>query len=128
MKTTYTIAAIAMFAVILGMSAIAPAMAEKPNSETGKHKILLCHYQEEKPLIVDGVPVIVNDEPVMIPAEWALINVDNKGKTNGHFDKNGDTRHFDVEPADGDFVITNEDEDVEAELLQACLDLLPDEE
>jgi len=82
-------------------------------------------FQEEKALIVDGEPVIVDGEPVMIPAEWALIDVDNKGKMNGHFDKSGVTRHFDVVPEDGDFVIDDEDE---TKNLQACLDLLPDEE
>ncbi len=127
MKTIFTIAAIAMFAVTLGLGLMSSALAEKPD-DNGKHKILLCHFQEEKPLIVDGVPVIIDDVPVMIPAEWALIDVDNKGKMNGHFDKNGETRHFDVVHTDGDFVITDEDEDVEAEKLQACLDLLPDEE
>ncbi len=120
MKTTYTIAVIAMFAVTLGLGLMSPALASQPD-ENGKHKTLLCHFQEEKTIIVD-------EEPVIIPAEWALIDVDNKGKMNGHFDKNGDTRHFDVVPEDGDFVITDEDEDVEAENLQACLDLLPVEE
>ena len=120
MKTTYTITAIAMFAVILGMSAIAPAMAEKPG-EDGKHKTLLCHYQEAE--------TITNEDgsTTDIPSEWALINVDNKGKMNGHFDKNEVTRHFENEPADGDFVINDNDED-DTNDLQDCLDLLPDEE
>ncbi len=126
MKTIFTIAAIAMFAVTLGLGLMSPALAEKPD-DNGKHKILLCHFQEEKPLIVDGLPVIEDGEPVMIPAEWALIDVDNKGKMNGHFDKSGVTRHFDVVPEDGDFVIDDDDLD-DTNDLQDCLDLLPDEE
>ncbi len=45
MKTTYTIAAIAMFAVILGMSAIAPAMAS-PNDKHNP-KTLVCHFDRD---------------------------------------------------------------------------------
>ena len=45
MKTTYTIAAIAMFAVILGMSAIAPALAS-PNGEHNT-KTSVCHFDRD---------------------------------------------------------------------------------
>ena len=49
MKNTYAIAAIAMVAVIMGMSAFAPdAMAVKP---TSAHKTLICHIQVE---VLDG--------------------------------------------------------------------------
>jgi hypothetical protein len=120
MKTTYSIAVIAMFAVTLGLGLMSPALATQPDAD-GEHKTLLCHYQEAE--------TITNDDgsTTVIPAEWALIDVDNKGKMNGHFDKNGDTRHFDVEPVDGDFVINNDDED-DTNDLQSCLDLLPVEE
>ena len=45
MRTTLTIAAIAMFAVILGMSAIAPAMAS-PNSDHNP-KTTVCHFDRD---------------------------------------------------------------------------------
>ena len=110
MKTTYTIAAIAMFAVILGMSALAPAMAIKPDAD-GKHKIEFCHYQEAKTTDRDG-----NDLDIPIPEAYLVIEVDNKGKMNGHF-KGLDqiAHHFPVdelgEPtgAQGDFLFEDED-------------------
>jgi len=118
MKTTYTIAAIAMFAVILGMSAIAPAMASKPNVDVD-HRIIFCHYQEEKTTDRFGIEL---ETP--IPEAYLVIETDKKGKMNGHFkgpdqiahhfpadefgeplpDENGD-------PRQGDFVITNDDEE-----------------
>ena len=109
MKTIYTIAAIAMFAVILGMSAIAPAMASKPNSN-GEHKSDLCHYQEAKPETTDDLGNVIEE----VLEAYVVINVDNKGKMNGHF-KNGDAHHFPVDASDvqngpGDFEITNDDE------------------
>ena len=64
MKTTFTIAAIAMFAVILGMSALSPAMAEK------KAKIDVCHFEEaEIETLEDGTEVEIS------PAEWKVINI-----------------------------------------------------
>lgn len=47
MKTTLTIAAIAMFAVMLGISAFAPAMADKETAP-GQKKVGLCHYDEDE--------------------------------------------------------------------------------
>ncbi len=52
MKTTFTIAAIAMFAVILGMSALAPAMAapnDKANDKAKAGKISICHVELDDP-------------------------------------------------------------------------------
>ena len=45
MKTTYTIAAIAMFAVILGMGALSPALADRE----GLHnpKVPVCHFDKD---------------------------------------------------------------------------------
>ncbi len=102
MKTTYTIAAIAMFAVILGMSAIAPAMAGKP-MEGEDHKIKFCHYQEEKlEIIVEGV---VTQEAV--PEDYLVIETDKKGKMNGHFKGQAQiAHHFPEDGGQGDFVIT----------------------
>jgi len=111
MKTTYTIAAIAMFAVILGMSALTPAMAIKPDGD-GKHKLDLCHYQEAKDTDRFGVPL---DTP--IPEAYLVIEVDNQGKMNGHFKGNPQVaHHFPVDETTGlqngpgDFVIDNDEE------------------
>ncbi len=97
MKTIYTIATIAMFAVILGMSAIAPAMAEKPD-DNGKHKIKFCHYQEAK-------PAITNDDGSVTPEvleDYLVIETDNKGKMNGHFKGQAQVaHHFPDENDDG---------------------------
>jgi hypothetical protein len=113
MKKTYTVAAIAMFAVILGMSALSPAIASKAGDyEDGKHKIEFCHYQEPKPEIVDDVTGEVLEAEVL--EAYVVIETDKKGKMNGHF-KNGEAHHFPVDEngdatgAQGDFVFAEED-------------------
>jgi hypothetical protein len=70
MKSTYTIAAIAMFAVILGMGALSPAMA-------GKDKVDLCHYSAMETIEeeIDGELV-----EVTIPEHWKTINISQNGK------------------------------------------------
>jgi hypothetical protein len=111
MRTTYTIAAIAMFAVILGMSAIAPAMASKPNADVD-HRIIFCHYQEEKTTDRFGMEL-----EIPVPEAYLVIETDNKGKMNGHFKGQSQVaHHFPVDDSDmqngpGDFVITNDDEE-----------------
>ncbi len=97
-----------MFAVVLGLGVLSPAMADKPNSN-GDHKVVICHYQEEKTTDRDGNPL----DPI-IPEAYLVIDVDNKGKMNGHF-KNGNPHHFPVDDTgeqngQGDFEITNDDE------------------
>ena len=52
MKTTLTIAAIAMFAVMLGISALAPAMAapnDNANDKAKIGKITICHVEIDDP-------------------------------------------------------------------------------
>jgi len=52
MKTTLTIATIAMFAVMLGISALAPAMAapnENANDKAKVGKITICHVEIDDP-------------------------------------------------------------------------------
>ncbi len=79
MKTTYTIAAIAMFAVILGMSALAPAMAAPAP------KVDICHFAEEE-IIFDG-----DGNPIgSIDAHWKILNVSQNGADNGHVGNHGD--------------------------------------
>jgi len=45
MKTIFTISAIAMFAVILGMSAIAPALADRNSDHNPKTPV--CHFDRD---------------------------------------------------------------------------------
>ena len=51
MNKTISLAAIAMFAVIMGMTAFAPALADKPQDTR------ICHFQEEV-LDEDGTTVL----------------------------------------------------------------------
>ncbi len=99
-----------MFAVVLGLGVFSPAMADKPNSN-GDHKVVICHYQEEKTTDRDGNPL-----DTIIPEAYLVIDVDNKGKMNGHF-KNSEPHHFPVDAngdptgGQGDFEITNVEDD-----------------
>ena len=91
MKTTYTIAAIAMFAVILGMSALAPAMAVKQDKAD---KIYVCHFSEEE---LDEIT-----EEVIEEAHYVVIHISENG-WNGHqnhYDDNGDQDYRDIENND----------------------------
>ncbi len=88
MKTIYTVAAIAMFAVILGMSALAPAMAVKMD------KIDVCHFEEaEIETLEDGTEVEVS------PAEWKVINI-NGNAEKAHVGKHTDGENFDGKISD----------------------------
>ena len=49
MNKNLTIAAIAMVAVIMGISAFAPAMADKPGDEPIGDKVLVCHIPPGNP-------------------------------------------------------------------------------
>ena len=102
MKTTYTIAAIAMFAVIMGMSAIAPAMAGKPAQAD---KIWVCHFAEAEQEIdpLTGLPAVdENKIPVITPAHYVVIHISENG-WNGHqnhLDGNEDVDYRDFETND----------------------------
>ena len=104
MKTTYTIAAIAMFAVIMGMSAIAPAMADhkktEPNNDRSNARTLVCHLFE---LEYD------EETDVTTPAHYDGLLTNNNGATNGHLN------HGDKLIGDG----------VDEILLDVCRDLDP---
>ena len=100
MKTTLAIAAIAMFAVILGMSALAPAMAAKPDQAD---KIWVCHFADTE-VVIDpetGLPVIDPETglEVTIPAHYDVIHISENG-WNGHQnhnDGNADQDYRDIE-------------------------------
>jgi len=89
MKTTYTIAAIAMFAVILGMSAIAPAMADK------KDKIFVCHFSEAE----------FEGEVEIEPAHWQVIHINENG-WNGHEDHNDGAGLSDDRGTEAEMIVT----------------------
>ena len=118
MNKITTLAAISMFAVTLGLGLMSPALATPPDGD-GEHKMQICHFQEEK--------TILNDDgtTTTIPAQWALIDVDNKGKMNGHFDKDGNARHVDVDGTGlGDMVIDDSDEPAEGTISTADCEAL----
>ncbi len=52
MNRIQTISAIAMFAVVLGISAIAPAMADKATAP-GQNKQYICHVEHDDPTTPD---------------------------------------------------------------------------
>ncbi len=93
MKTTYTIAAIAMFAVILGMSAIAPAMAA-PNNVKSSATTAVCHYfavfqvDDFGELILDD-----NGEPILDEelSAWGVLYVSSQGAAKGHTNHGDET-------------------------------------
>ena len=100
MNKTISLAAIAMFAVTLGLGVLSPAMASQPD-ENGKHKAQVCHFADAKNIFnATGDDTWTNSTAGMV-----VIDVDNKGKMNGHFDKNGDARHFNATLVLEDFVI-----------------------
>ena len=111
MNRILTISAIAMFAVVLGLGVLSPAMAT-PRDGNGDHKVVICHYQEEKTTDRDG-----NDLETPIPEAYVVINIDKAGKMNGHFKGPQQIAHHfpvdanDVQNGEGDFVIDNVEAD-----------------
>jgi hypothetical protein len=103
MNKKIALSAIAMFAVTLGLGILSPALAEKPVD--GEHKAQVCHFGEAKNIFnATGDDTWTNSTAGMV-----VIDVDNKGKMNGHFDKNGDARHFNATLVLEDFVINATD-------------------
>jgi len=69
MNKKLALPAIAMFAVMMGMAAFAPAFAAGSNGQ----KTTICHFQEEE-IILDEF-----DQPIeVIPAEWVAITVNDR--------------------------------------------------
>ncbi|MGV7226896.1 MAG: hypothetical protein ACQ9CV_08270 [Nitrosopumilus sp.] len=103
MKTTYTVAAIAMFAVVLGLGVLSPALA-------AKDKIDLCHYSAEETILVDTTGDGVGDTEQVIPEHWKIINISQKGNAvnaheSNHAQDNGDgtfTSDFQIAEDDAD--------------------------
>jgi len=87
MTKRLAITAIVMFAVMLGISALTPAMAVKAD------KIDVCHFSEEEIEIdTDGVETI-------IPAEWKIINISGNAEK-AHVGKHTDGERFDEKISD----------------------------
>ena len=78
MNKTISLAAIAMVAVIMGMSAFAPAAMATPN-ENAKADIPICHWGTGP----DGEKGTEDDA-------WEVIYVHSEGATKGHVDRHND--------------------------------------
>ena len=110
MNKKIALSAIAMFAVTLGLGILSPALAEKPVD--GEHKAQVCHFADAKNIFnATGDDTWTNSTAGMV-----VIDVDNKGQMNGHFDKNGDARHFNATLVLEDFVINGTDADPDNDL------------
>ena len=77
MNKTISLAAIAMVAVIMGMSAFAPAAMAAPNANA-QADIRLCHYDSSDTQL------------------WEVIFVHSEGSLNGHIDRHTDGQDYDV--------------------------------
>ncbi len=96
MNRILTISAIAMFAVVLGVSAFAPAMADRA-SAPGHNKQYICHVEFAE----DGI-TIESIDLIHVPTNSA------------HFqqDKNGEPKHpADFDPTTNDNGTPDDDED-----------------
>ncbi len=113
MKTTLTIAAIAMFAVILGMGALSPALAV-PNNDKSSATTAVCHYFAEYQVDEFGEIILddVTGEPIVDEetSSWDVLYVSSQGAANGH-NKHGDLT-MDT-PEQRDACIANQDGTIE---------------
>ena len=94
MNKTLAISAITIFAVMLGMSAIAPVLADPPE----RNKVFICHYQTKDKTI----------DEVFQPAGWYPQEVSVKSLQ----------KHLNHE----DQIITNSDGSIGTITEQGCLD------
>ena len=95
MNDKLTLAAIALFAVILGMSSLAPAMAKADTT--------ICHFAETEFLTDPDTGEVITDpdtgDPIVVEeAHWMFLTLNNKGAANGHLKNHG-------QDLDGDGVI-----------------------
>lgn len=86
MNHIQTISAIVMFAVVLGVSSLAPALAKADTT--------ICHFTETEYLTDPDTGAIITDpdtgDPIVSEAaHWQVITVNNKGATNGHIGHHG---------------------------------------
>ena len=98
MNRILTISAIAMFAVVLGVSAFAPAMAA-PGNPNSKATTQVCHFFEAE---------FDDDGFETSPAQWGVLHTNSNGATNGHVIGHGDKLIDDtLEPAEGTITTEN---------------------
>jgi len=76
MNRITTISAIAMFAVILGLGVVGPAMAAKEVNPNSSADTGVCHYFEEE--------IDEETEEVIAEAQWNVKYVNSNGAMNGH--------------------------------------------
>ena len=112
MNNKLAITAIVMFAVVMGIASMTPAMA-------AKNKVDLCHYSAEETILVDTDGDGVGDTEQVIPEYWAKINISANGKAvnaheTNHAQDNGDGTFT------NDFQITDVDPAVQAANQAAC--------
>ena len=98
MNNKLAITAIVMFAVVMGIASMTPAMAEK-------NKVDLCHYSAEETILVDTTGDGVGDTEEVILEHWKIINISQNGNAvkaheANHAQDNGDGTFT------SDFVIT----------------------
>ena len=98
MNTKLSIAAIALFAVTLGIGMISPAVAVKMD------RVEICHFSEEEAVLDEnGDPVLdENGDPVVEPAQWLRITI-NGNAVDSHIANHAD------ENDQHDFAITDQD-------------------
>ena len=95
MNSKITLTAIALFAAILGMSSLSPAMAKADTT--------ICHFAETEymtdPVTGEVITDPVTGEPIVLEeAHWMFLTLNNNGAVNGHLKNHG-------EDSDGDGVI-----------------------
>jgi len=84
MNSKLAITAIVMFAVIMGLGVMSPAMAA-PGNPNSKATTEVCHLFEA----VEDNPDTQEDETEL--AHWGVLHTNNKGATNGHVNGHGDS-------------------------------------
>jgi hypothetical protein len=108
MNSKLAITAIVMFAVVMGIASMTPAMA-------AKNKVDLCHYSAEE-IVVDDLGVPTGE---VISEHWKIINISQNGNAvNAH--ENNHTQDNGIDPVQSDFQITDEDPAVETANQAAC--------
>jgi len=108
MNRILTISAIVMFAVVMGIASMTPAMA-------AKNKVDLCHYSAEE-IVVDDLGMPTGE---VIPEHWKIINISQNGNAvNAH--ENNHAQVNEDESVTPDFQITDEDPVEQALNQEAC--------
>jgi len=81
MNRILTIPAIAMFAVVLGLGVLSPAMAA-PGNPNSNATVEVCHFFEEE---------FDEETNAVIDAHWGVLHTSFKGAQNGHVNGHGES-------------------------------------